>query len=717
MHSSAQCRDYHHPYEPYEIQVQFMDELYDTLENEFKIGLFESPTGTGKTLSIICSAMTWLRDYKRNRRIGAEISNGNDASSDDDEPEWVQTAYRQSVVDKTKTRLKEFEGHLDQVDENFRNKKRSENELPLYKKHRRKHQETEDLDSFLPVDYESDSFVKNNVESGNSKLRHEISMLMKKASSNDELKRDFSSDSPIKIYFSSRTHSQLNQFSSQLQLTSFDASFEDVQERTKYIPLGSRKQLCINEEVTSSKKREQSINDACIDLQKTKNGCRYLNNGLSIQAQELVDLSLARIRDIEELGELGSQLHICPYYSVRPGIKSAEIISLPYQLLLQSGSRESWNLQITDSIVIIDEAHNIFDALTSLYSVKITVEQLSRAIQALKTYMSKFSKRLNSGNRINLMKLIKVCKLMIEFMQKNQVSAKAGCEIKVEDIFKDSTGDLVNIHKIDQYLTRSKIAFKLESYMEKIDNDNSNPSSPVLFDIIQFLKSLTNPAKEGKFFWDNKKGEQGEEEKAMSLNYMLLDPSTVFKEIVDQAKCVILCGGTMEPMTDFTDYLFPFVPSNQIKKFSCGHIIPAENLKVIPVDSFNGGSFEFSYAQRQDEQQRKNLGEFIIKISEIVPFGIVVFFSSYKVLNEMIQVWKSSTIYSRLSQLKQIFFEESTTSSKVEAIMSRYSHVINTQRKGAILLAVVGGKLSEGINFSNDLARAEDQSDTQKIML
>lgn len=37
-------RDYHHPYEPYDIQRQFMAAVYDCLE-QGKVGIFESPTG------------------------------------------------------------------------------------------------------------------------------------------------------------------------------------------------------------------------------------------------------------------------------------------------------------------------------------------------------------------------------------------------------------------------------------------------------------------------------------------------------------------------------------------------------------------------------------------------------------------------------------------------------------------------------------------------
>ena len=45
-------RDFHHPYTPYDIQVQFMNALYDCIE-EGKVGIFESPTGKTILVQII----------------------------------------------------------------------------------------------------------------------------------------------------------------------------------------------------------------------------------------------------------------------------------------------------------------------------------------------------------------------------------------------------------------------------------------------------------------------------------------------------------------------------------------------------------------------------------------------------------------------------------------------------------------------------------------
>mmetsp|Transcript_5509 Transcript_5509/g.8216 ORF Transcript_5509/g.8216 Transcript_5509/m.8216 type:complete len:646 (+) Transcript_5509:32-1969(+) len=55
--------DFKFPFDPYAIQVELMEKVYQALTN-CRGGVFESPTGTGKSLSIICSAFAWLRDSK-----------------------------------------------------------------------------------------------------------------------------------------------------------------------------------------------------------------------------------------------------------------------------------------------------------------------------------------------------------------------------------------------------------------------------------------------------------------------------------------------------------------------------------------------------------------------------------------------------------------------------------------------------------------------------
>ena len=126
-----------------------------------------------------------------------------------------------------------------------------------------------------------------------------------------------------------------------------------------------------------------------------------------------------------------------------------EIISLPYQMIFQDTTRKILNLDIKDSIIIIDEAHNIIDVITSMYSIKITLDQLNKVIKSLKIYLNKFLKRLNSGNRINLMKLIKICQILLKFLNTNLEKVKGDEKYKYKIYSKRFHGDLVNIHKLD----------------------------------------------------------------------------------------------------------------------------------------------------------------------------------------------------------------------------------------------------------------------------
>ncbi|XP_060530733.1 regulator of telomere elongation helicase 1 homolog [Cylas formicarius] len=51
------------PFEPYEIQKDYMEKVIECLQDEC-VGVLESPTGTGKTLSLLCSSLAWLETKK-----------------------------------------------------------------------------------------------------------------------------------------------------------------------------------------------------------------------------------------------------------------------------------------------------------------------------------------------------------------------------------------------------------------------------------------------------------------------------------------------------------------------------------------------------------------------------------------------------------------------------------------------------------------------------
>lgn len=95
----------------------------------------------------------------------------------------------------------------------------------------------------------------------------------------------------------------------------------------------------------------------------------------------------------------------------------------------------------------------------------------------------------------------------------------------------------------------------------------------------------------------------------------------------------------------------------------------------------------------------------------LIPEGIVVFFSSFDYEALVYNSWKESGILARIMKKKRIY-REPRKSTEVKLVLKEYndtieelSHSDPKSHNGAILLAIVGGKISEGINFSDGMGR------------
>lgn len=107
--------DFHHPYTPYDVQVQFMKAVYGVLEaGNGQIGILESPTGTGKSLSLICASLTWLRNFKASSHEATLKALGEKFA---DEPDWVVEQLLKRKREELTRRWEEREERLAKIRE------------------------------------------------------------------------------------------------------------------------------------------------------------------------------------------------------------------------------------------------------------------------------------------------------------------------------------------------------------------------------------------------------------------------------------------------------------------------------------------------------------------------------------------------------------------------------------------------------------------------
>lgn len=109
---------------------------------------------------------------------------------------------------------------------------------------------------------------------------------------------------------------------------------------------------------------------------KASSGCPMLQKR-NLQKQFKNEVCQSGALDMEDLVQLGKKIGSCPYYGCRSVVPAANLVILPYQSVLLKSARESLGLNLKNSIVIIDEAHNLADSLTNMYNTKITLSQVA----------------------------------------------------------------------------------------------------------------------------------------------------------------------------------------------------------------------------------------------------------------------------------------------------------------------------------------------------
>ncbi|PNJ30637.1 LOW QUALITY PROTEIN: DDX11 isoform 12 [Pongo abelii] len=724
------------PFTPYSIQEDFMAELYRVLEAG-KIGIFESPTGTGKSLSLICGALSWLRDFEQKKReeearlletgtgplhdekdeslcLSSSCEGAAGTPRPAGEPAWVtqfvQKKEERDLVDRLKAeqaRRKQREERLQQL----------QHRVQLKYAAKRLRQEEEETENLLRLSREMletglGAERPEQLESGEEELvlaEYESDEEKKAASGVDEDEDDLEEEHVTKIYYCSRTHSQLAQFVHEVKKSPFG---KDV----RLVSLGSRQNLCVNEDVKSLGS-VQLINDRCVDMQRSRHekkgaeeekpkrrrqekqvACPFYNHE---QMGLLRDEALAEVKDIEQLLALGKEARACPYYGSRLAIPAAQLVVLPYQMLLHAATRQAAGIRLQDQVVIIDEAHNLIDTITGMHSVEVSGSQLCQASQLLQ-YMERYGKRLKAKNLMYLKQILYLLEKFVAVLGGNikqnpntQSLSQTGTELKtINDFLFQSQIDNINLFKVQRYCEKSMISRKLFGFTERYGAVLSSREQPKLAGFQQFLQSLqprttealAAPADESQasaprpasplmhiegflaaLTAANQDGRvilsrQGSLSQS-TLKFLLLNPAVHFAQVVKECRAVVIAGGTMQPVSDFRQQLLACagVEAERVVEFSCGHVIPPDNiLPLVICSGISNQPLEFTFQKRE---------------------------------------------------LPQMIFQEPKSAHQVEQVLVAYSRCIQAcgqergRVTGALLLSVVGGKMSEGINFSDNLGR------------
>lgn len=677
--------DFGHPFRPYQIQLDFMKSLYKDIE-EGRIAIFESPTGTGKSLSLICGALKWLQDTLRARQTmlktdpSSLLVRADDLTQIDteEEPDWVKVyataSSRANVAEAVETYL----AHRQRLEERLGAARENKipTDQPFHKVKKRKAEDTDERDPLILSDTEelnAEDLTREPVEPAND------AHLIREP----------------QIVFASRTHSQLTQFVRELRKTRYGAA-------VRVVSTASRKHLCVNPSVSSLASASQ-INDKCLDLQQPgKKSCPYLKRGKAMA--HFVDRILVEAMDVEDLVSYGQRVHACPYYATRKATADAQLLITPYQLLLQPDTRESVGVYLKNCVIIFDEAHNLVEAMNSAHSVSLSLSQIALAIYQTDLYIQRYGSRLSLRNKQLVQRYATVLNMLRSVLTVDGVdSALQTAHQFIETVGLENT----NLYKLYAFANATKLPYKVSSCAESVAagqreatvSETSSTRQLPLIAVQSFIQRLNEPDENGRILLDYG---------SKVLGYTLLHPAAAFAPIASQARAIIFAGGTMAPTEHYFRLLVPQVPKERLHVFSCDHVVPAENVLVLPIAvSPSGRRLCFTYDHQSKAELIGDLGLVLVNASAVVPGGVVVFFPSFQFLDAVWQRFEITGVAKQFAQKGKALFREPTDAKLVESTLRSYSRAISEAKsqRGALLFCVMGGKMSEGINFSDDLAR------------
>ena len=326
------------PYEPYPPQRLYMEKVILALNKQGSLSALESPTGTGKTLCLLCAILAWVKHYNKK----------------------ISIYYCTRTVSQINNLLKEFGKTCYKINTSFiASRKHTCLNFPKSEKNKINNEQ-------LKVRCE---LLVNNIFK-KKKLKYELENLIKE--------------------YQEKYHNKKEEEELKMKIENLEKEIENLE-------------IC--------------------NYYRSSEYYKYINK-------------YKFFVDIEDLLKEGKDNFFCPYYySIMKSKFEANLTIMTYNYILNPYIRRGLNIVEKNSIVILDEAHNICEKFEGYDSNKINTNDLE--------------------------KIQKLLEILLDFIHKNKEEFYKEYE-HMNPIFLINTNDLNDeINKIKKFINNIK---KINTY-------------------------------------------------------------------------------------------------------------------------------------------------------------------------------------------------------------------------------------------------------------
>ncbi len=398
-----------------------------------------------------------------------------------------------------------------------------------------------------------------------------------------------------------------------------------------------------------------------------KNECEFLNrvkekNKLTVEAKKLIEeLREKGAMHNKEVADICREKDFCSYeISLELG-KKAKVIIGDYNYIfnpfVQQSIFKKIGKELEETILVVDEAHNLPRRIVEMLSHKLTDNMLKNAVLEARKF-----------GYFELMEPLKEIKDALEELNNFDKTSTEERLVKKEEF-------LEKVRKIKDY---EELTNELEIAGDEI---RKKKRRSYIGGIANFLEAWLGDDEGFTRIVGEKGGKYGP---TIYLSYDCLDPGLITKGIFERIHSAVLMSGTLNPPFMYNDVLCvkgieqtypnPFPIENKLTL-----IVPETTTK---------------YSLRGEIMFRK-IGEKCSEMLQLIPGNCAVFFPSYA-LRDKIGVFINSS--------KKKFWEKSEMNKEEkEDFLEGFK---KEKDSGGVLLGVMGGSFGEGVDLPGDLLNA-----------
>ncbi|GAB7365993.1 hypothetical protein MBLNU230_g7320t1 [Neophaeotheca triangularis] len=548
-----------------------------------------------------------------------------------------------------------------------------------------------------------------------------------------------------KLIYCSRTMSEIEKALAELKaLMNYRSDQLGEVEEFRGLGLTSRKNLCLHPSV-KREKSGQVVDARCRSLtagfvkEKKERGedvevCVYHDNLDLLEPHNLIP---AGVWTLDGMLKYGEQQKQCPYFTARRMMPFCNVIIYSYHYLLDPKIAERVSKELSkDCIVVFDEAHNIDNVCIESLSIDLNEDSLRKAARGAQNLENKITEMKQTDKE----KLESEYAKLVEGLRESDEARDEGAFMSnptlPDDLLKEAVPGNIRraehftafLKRFIEYLkTRMKVLHVISetppSFLQHLKELTFIEKKPLRFcaerltSLVRTLE-LSNiedyqPLQEVASFatlvatYDT--GfllilEPFESETATVpnpiLHFTCLDAAIAIKPVFERFSSVIITSGTISPLEMYPKML-GF--STVVQESYAMTLARRSFLPMIVTRGSDQGTISSGFQTRNDPSNVRNYGNLLIEFSKLTPDGIVVFFPSYLYMESIISMWQSMGTLDSVWKSKLILVE--TPDSQETSLALETYRTACSNGRGAVLLCVARGKVSEGIDFDHHYGR------------